>query len=202
MRVRQHFTCFNTIEAHRASVAAGGRLNEIEWVPDSPSQIDKFGEAADLDGTRQRLINRLRKSNWATWAIQKITGDRIGGGGTAASPSQKLPSTAICCHFAAAKPLPPTQPFHFLFCPSRCVPAAWVAGSSTASRGWSKVGPAAPRNSRQFCCASCSSSSSERFRFIGVAHGGRANNSTAYMNPQTFGGWDSNSWSSITTVRL
>ena len=54
------------------------------------------------------------------------------------------------------------------------MPAAWVAGSSTASRGWWKVGPAAARDSCQFCFQTCSSWSSERFRFIGVVDGGKA----------------------------
>jgi hypothetical protein len=33
------------------------------------------------------------------------------------SPAQKLPSTAIYCHFGAAIPLRPFQPFHFVLAP-------------------------------------------------------------------------------------
>ena len=40
--------------------------------------------------------------------------DRVARGETARSPSQKLPSTAIYCHFGAAKPLRPFQPFYWL----------------------------------------------------------------------------------------
>ncbi len=37
--------------------------------------------------------------------------DLVAPGETAGRPAQKLPPTAICCHFATARPLPPIQPF-------------------------------------------------------------------------------------------
>jgi hypothetical protein len=40
--------------------------------------------------------------------------ERVARSGTTRSPSQKLPSTAICGHFGAAKPLRPFQPFQSL----------------------------------------------------------------------------------------
>jgi hypothetical protein len=41
---------------------------------------------------------------------KKLTDDRIARGESAASPAQKLPPTAICCDFGAAKPLLSFQP--------------------------------------------------------------------------------------------
>jgi hypothetical protein len=48
------------------------------------------------------------------WAKESVV-DRIARGATAGRPSQKLPPTAIYCHFAAANPLRPFQPFQFFF---------------------------------------------------------------------------------------
>jgi hypothetical protein len=52
---------------------------------------------------------------------KKLTGDRIARGESAASPAQKLPPAANCCHFVAAKPPRLFQPLQFFSWPSRAV---------------------------------------------------------------------------------
>jgi hypothetical protein len=65
--------------------------------------------------------------------------DRTARSETARSPSQKLPPTAIYCHFVAAKPLSPFQPFHSFVAP-RGVPASLGPGLRTVSGAVSSLG--------------------------------------------------------------
>jgi hypothetical protein len=55
-------------------------------------------------------------------------------------PSQKLPSTAICCHLVAAKSLHLFQPFHFCSCPSRACRPSLGPGLRTASGATRSLG--------------------------------------------------------------
>jgi hypothetical protein len=59
---------------------------------------------------------------------KKLVVEGIARGATDGRPFQKLPPTAIYCHFGAAKPLSPFQPFQFLSCPSRACRPAWAPG--------------------------------------------------------------------------
>ncbi len=49
---------------------------------------------------------------WVGRPSREFIVDRVAQGKSAGSPSQKLPSTAIYCHFAAAEPVRPFQPFY------------------------------------------------------------------------------------------
>jgi hypothetical protein len=45
------------------------------------------------------------------FGAKELVVERVARGEKARRPSQKLPPTAIYCHFVAAKPLRPLQPF-------------------------------------------------------------------------------------------
>ena len=73
--------------------------------------------------------------------------ERVARGETDRRPSQKLPPTAIYCHFGAAKPLRPLQPFRsFIALREQCRPAShwlWIIGSRSsffteAGGGWGR----------------------------------------------------------------
>ena len=64
-------------------------------------------------------LNRRRQPG------KELVVDRIERGETAASPSQKLPSTAIYCHFGAVRPLRPLQPFKFIIRPYSTAEGCW-----------------------------------------------------------------------------
>ncbi len=56
----------------------------------------------------------LAERTWLRQPSKEFVVECIERGEMPRSPSQKLPSTAIYCHFGAAKPLSPMQPFHSL----------------------------------------------------------------------------------------
>jgi hypothetical protein len=69
--------------------------------------------------------------------------DRIVGGRDGRRPSQKLPSTAIYCHFGAAKPLSPMQLFHSLLA-LEGMPASLGPGLRTATGAKRSLGGMLP----------------------------------------------------------
>ena len=56
----------------------------------------------------------LAERTWLRQPSKEFVVECIERGEMPRSPSQKLPSTAIYCHFGAAKRLSPMQPFHSL----------------------------------------------------------------------------------------
>jgi hypothetical protein len=73
---------------------------------------------------------------------KELVVDSVTRGNTGASPAQKLPRTAICCHFEAAKPLFPFQPAISL--PFQRVPASLGPGPRTVSGATRSLGGTLP----------------------------------------------------------
>ena len=97
----------------------------------SESPIHARWRAANRPTTTTQRYDRTPGCGERIWHRQpskKLVVDRIARGATAGRPSQKLPPTAIYCHFGAAKPLSPFQPFQFSSCPSRACRPAWAPG--------------------------------------------------------------------------
>jgi hypothetical protein len=68
-------------------------------------------ESADDDDTTRWSTHQTVESEFGQVSRPKeLVVDRVTRGNTAGTPSRKPPSTAICCHFEAAKPLLPFQP--------------------------------------------------------------------------------------------
>jgi hypothetical protein len=115
---------------HWASVAANSRVHEIARIGPTARLSDRTVRRSGRSGRHMAMVDQ-RNAEVKLCSLshpKKITGDRITRGEEARRPSQKLPPTAIYCHFGAAKPLLPFQPFHFIRCPSRACRPAWAPG--------------------------------------------------------------------------
>jgi hypothetical protein len=117
-------------ELHWASVAANRCVHEIARIGPTARLSDHRVRRSGRAGRQMAMVDqRIAEVKLCSLSHpKKITGDRITRGEKARRPSQKLPPTAIYCHFGAAKPLRPIQPFHFLSCPSRACRPAWAPG--------------------------------------------------------------------------
>jgi hypothetical protein len=119
MSAREELHALQHNNSHRTSIEVNGCYYEIARICSTAQLSDQRIRRSGKFGRHMAMVDQqiAEVKLGSLWLPKKITGDRITWGDTAASPSQKLRSTAIYWHFVAAEPLLPFQPFQFLSCP-------------------------------------------------------------------------------------